>query len=116
MEVRDTDVLAFPFGNGAETDAFGDFDSGGGESKARELVGKGEAARIAQTGQAEALVARQKVEAFGDPRLLALQAVAGSLSGSGQALVPERVVQLGQLDGGHGLVGQLLGALTRPAA
>jgi len=87
-----------------------------GESKARELVGKGEAARIAQTGQAEALVARQKVEAFGDPRLLALQAVAGSLSGSGQALVPERVVQLGQLDGGHGLVGQLLGALTRPAA
>lgn len=87
-----------------------------GESKARELIGKGEAVKIAETGRAEALVAREKVQAFGDPRLLALQVVAGHLAGSGQALVPERVVQLGQQDGGSGLVGQLLGALTGRSA
>jgi uncharacterized membrane protein YqiK len=86
-----------------------------GESRARELVGKGEAARIAECGRAEALVAQQKAQAFGDPRLLALQVVAQSLASSGQALVPERVVQLGPQEGG-GLVGQLLSALTGRSA
>lgn len=83
-----------------------------GESKARDLVGKGEAARISQTGLAEAEVAREKVAAFQDPRLIVLQAVADQLARSGQPLVPERVMALGEGgQAGTGLVGQLLAAV-----
>ena len=43
-----------------------------GESKSRELLGKGEASKIAQIGLSEAAVLLQKVRAYGDPRLFAL--------------------------------------------
>jgi hypothetical protein len=66
-----------------------------GRSKAAELEGHGEAARIAQVGEAEAEVSRQKVEAFTDPRLYAINLVAQELAKSEQPLVPERVVLLG---------------------
>lgn len=84
-----------------------------GESKARDLLGKGEAARVSQTGLAEAQVAREKVAAFHDPRLLVLQAMADQLAKSGQPLVPERVLAFGGEGGvpGAGLVGQLLTAV-----
>lgn len=82
-----------------------------GESRSRELVGKGEAARIEQTGRAEAQVTREKVTALGDPRLFALQAVTEHVSQSGQPLVPERMLVMGQETGPGGLVGQLLTAL-----
>jgi len=66
-----------------------------GSARASELLGQGEAAKIAQIGQAEAGVSRQKVEAFTDPRLYALNLVAQQLAHSEQPLVPERVVMLG---------------------
>ena len=66
-----------------------------GQARASELLGQGEAAKIAQIGQAEAGVSRQKVEAFTDPRLYALNLVAAQLAQSEQPLVPERVVILG---------------------
>jgi len=66
-----------------------------GHARAVELDGQGEAAKIAQVGQAEADVSRQKVEAFTDPRLYALNLVAQQLSHSTQPLVPERVVLMG---------------------
>ena len=46
-----------------------------GRSRAKELVGRGEASRIAQTGLSEAAVFRQKIRAYGDPRLFALNLV-----------------------------------------
>ena len=66
-----------------------------GHARAVELEGQGEAAKIAQVGQAEADVSRQKVEAFTDPRLYALNLVAQQLAHSTQPLVPERVVLMG---------------------
>ena len=66
-----------------------------GRARATELEGQGEAARIAQVGEAEANVSRQKVAAFTDPRLYALNLVAGQLANSQQPLVPERVVLFG---------------------
>jgi hypothetical protein len=66
-----------------------------GRARATELEGHGEAAKIAQVGQAEADVSRQKVEAFTDPRLYAINLVAQQLAHSEQPLVPERVVLLG---------------------
>ena len=66
-----------------------------GHARAVELDGQGEAARVAQVGQAEANVSRQKVEAFTDPRLYALNLVAQQLANSTQPLVPERVVLMG---------------------
>jgi len=70
-----------------------------GHARAVELDGQGEAAKIAQVGQAEADVSRQKVAAFTDPRLYALNLVAQQLAHSEQPLVPERVVLLGGGDG-----------------
>ncbi|MEO8754949.1 MAG: SPFH domain-containing protein, partial [Casimicrobiaceae bacterium] len=70
-----------------------------GHARAVELDGQGEAAKIAQVGQAEADVSRQKVAAFTDPRLYALNLVAQQLAHSSQPLVPERVVLLGGGDG-----------------
>ncbi len=66
-----------------------------GHARANELLGQGEASKIAQIGEAEAGVSRLKVEAFTDPRLYALNLVAGELSHSTQPLVPERVVIIG---------------------
>ena len=65
-----------------------------GKSRAQELIGRGEAAQIAAVGAAESEVNRQKVEAFTDPRLYALQLLADRLADSKQPLVPERVVML----------------------
>ena len=73
-----------------------------GRARATELEGQGEAAKIAQVGQAEADVSRQKVDAFTDPRLYAINLVAQQLAHSEQPLVPERVVLLGGKEGGAG--------------
>jgi uncharacterized membrane protein YqiK len=66
-----------------------------GECKAKELIGKGEAARIAQTGLSEAAVFLQKIRAYGDPRLFALNLAAEQFAKSNQPLVPERLFMVG---------------------
>jgi uncharacterized membrane protein YqiK len=66
-----------------------------GRSRSRELLGKGDAARIAQTGLAEAEVFAQKVRSFGDARLFALGTALTELARSRQPLVPERLFVLG---------------------
>ena len=86
-----------------------------GEATAKELLGKGEASRVAQIGLAEAAVTLQKVNAYRDPRLFALNLVAEQFSHSTQPLVPERLFITGsnaESDGQAGsLVGQLLSLL-----
>jgi uncharacterized membrane protein YqiK len=83
-----------------------------GQARVAELTGLGEAARIRQIaeaeagriacmGEAEADVSRQKVAAFGDNRLYALNLVACELAQSKQPLVPEKLVMLGS-DGKEG--------------
>jgi uncharacterized membrane protein YqiK len=62
-----------------------------GEGRAKELIGKGESSRIAQTGLAEAAVTLQKVSAYRDPRLYALNVFADQFSKSVQPLVPSRL-------------------------
>src|SRR5882724_1497454 len=62
-----------------------------GEARAKELIGKGESSRIAQVGLAEAAVTLQKVSAFRDPRLYALNVFADQFSKSVQPLVPTRL-------------------------
>jgi uncharacterized membrane protein YqiK len=66
-----------------------------GESRSKELLGIGEAARIASVGAAEASVNRQKVDAYGDPRLYVANLLGDQLSRSHQPLVPERLIVLG---------------------
>jgi uncharacterized membrane protein YqiK len=66
-----------------------------GESRSRELLGKGEAAKIAQMGLAEAAVSLQKIRAYGDPRLFALNLATGHFSQSAQPIVPERLLVMG---------------------
>ena len=77
-----------------------------GQARVAELIGQGEASRIRQIaeaeagkiaciGEAEAEVSRQKVSAFGDNRLYALNLVASELSHSTQPLVPEKLVMFG---------------------
>ena len=66
-----------------------------GESRSKELVGKGEGSRIAQTGLSEAAVFLQKIRAYGDPRLFALSLVADQFAKSAQPLVPERLLLMG---------------------
>lgn len=77
-----------------------------GQARVAELTGLGEAARIrqiaeaeagriARVGEAEADVSRQKVAAYGDNRLYALNLVASELADSKQPLVPEKLVMLG---------------------
>ncbi len=66
-----------------------------GESRSKELLGIGEAARIASVGAAEASVNRQKVDAYGDPRLYVANLLGDQLSRSHQPLVPERLIMLG---------------------
>ena len=88
---------------------------GRGEARAKEMIAKAEAARIAQTGFSEATVFLQKIRAYGDPRLFALNMVGEHLSKSAQPLVPERLFMVsngknGDHAGGqeNGLLGNLL--------
>jgi uncharacterized membrane protein YqiK len=62
-----------------------------GEARAKALIGKGESSRIAQVGLAEAAVTLQKVSAFRDPRLYALNVFADQFSKSVQPLVPSKL-------------------------
>lgn len=102
-----------------------------GESAAKELLGKGDAARIAQTGLSEAAVFLQKIRAYGDPRLFALNLVAEQFAKSAQPLVPERLFISGNgANGEHangngkhapsgidgGVLGPLLGMLLAEKA
>jgi hypothetical protein len=66
-----------------------------GESRSQELLGKGEAAKIAQMGLAEAAVSLQKIRAYGDPRLFALNLAADHFARSAQPIVPERLLVMG---------------------
>jgi uncharacterized membrane protein YqiK len=66
-----------------------------GESRAQELIGRGQASRVAQVGLSEAGVTLQKVRAYGDPRLLALNLVADRFAQSAQPIVPERLLVMG---------------------
>ena len=66
-----------------------------GESRSRELLGRGEASKIAQIGLAEAAVSLQKIRAYGDPRLFALNLVADRFARSAQPIVPERLLVMG---------------------
>lgn len=85
-----------------------------GESQSRELLGHGEASRIAQTGLAEAGVFLKKIRAYGDPRLFALNLVGQQLANSQQPLVPQRMFMSGGRDsettgvGSMSLFGQLI--------
>jgi len=69
-----------------------------GEGRSLEVVGQGNAARIAQTGLAEAAVFLQKVRAYGDARLFALNLVAEQFAKSTQPIVPERLFVMGGQD------------------
>ena len=62
-----------------------------GEARSKELIGRGESSRIAQIGLAEAAVTMQKVGAYRDPRLYALNVFADQFSKSVQPLVPSRL-------------------------
>jgi uncharacterized membrane protein YqiK len=94
-----------------------------GESRSKDLMGKGEAARVAQVGLAEASVFLQKIRAYGDPRLFALNLVSDQFSKSVQPLVPQRLLVMG---GGEGkeqtniasssVLGQLLALLLAEKA
>lgn len=81
-----------------------------GEARSKELIGKGESSRIAQVGLAEAAVTFQKVSAFRDPRLYALNVFADQFSKSVQPLVPSRLFisnaasKPGEVQGGGGSV------------
>src|SRR5262249_7651240 len=66
-----------------------------GESSSQELLGKGQGGRIAQIGLSEAAVFLQKIRAYGDPRLFALNLVADQFTKSAQPLVPERLLLVG---------------------
>ena len=72
-----------------------------GEARSRELLGRGEASRIAQTGLAEAGVFLKKIHAYGDPRLFAVNLLSEQMARSQQPLVPQRVLMMGaDPDGG----------------
>ncbi|MEY2538903.1 MAG: hypothetical protein QOG67_2643 [Verrucomicrobiota bacterium] len=73
-----------------------------GEARSKELIGKGESSRIAQVGLAEAAVTLQKVGAYRDPRLYALNIFAEQFSKSVQPLVPTRLF----ISGGGGKAGE----------
>ena len=73
-----------------------------GDSRSRELVGHGEAAKIAEIGLAEAAVFLQKIRAYGDSRLFALNLVSEQFSHSAQPIVPERLLVMGGGENGNG--------------
>lgn len=79
-----------------------------GESRSKELLGAGEASRIAQIGEAEASVNQQKIAAYGDPRLFALSLLGDQLAKSQQPLVPQQLFALGGEGGQAGASGSLL--------
>jgi uncharacterized membrane protein YqiK len=94
-----------------------------GESRSKDLMGKGEAARVAQVGLAEAAVFLQKIRAYGDPRLFALNLVSDQFSKSAQPLVPQRLLVMGAGEGkdksdlsGSSVLGQLLTLLLAEKA
>src|SRR5262245_50970031 len=70
-----------------------------GESRSRELLGRGEASKIAQVGLAEAAVSLQKIRAYGDPRLFALNLATEHFADSAQPIVPERLLIMGGATG-----------------
>jgi hypothetical protein len=70
-----------------------------GESRSRELLGRGEASKIAQIGLAEAAVSLQKIRAYGDPRLFALNLATEHFADSAQPIVPERLLVMGGATG-----------------
>ena len=76
-----------------------------GEARSKELIGKGESSRIAQVGLAEAAVTLQKVGAYRDPRLYALNIFAEQFSKSVQPLVPQRLFISGGAGKGEGQTG-----------
>jgi hypothetical protein len=81
------------------------------------LAGQGEAKRIAEIGQAEADVLRQKIASFMDPKLYAIAVLAEHLSKSSQPLVPQQVFTAGGGSGGAdssglGLMGTLVNLLV----
>jgi uncharacterized membrane protein YqiK len=89
------------------------------DSQQRVLAGKGEGARVLQTGIAEASVLVRKIGSFGDPRLYALLSAAERLANSTQPLVPERVFMAGSAGdngqgtvAGQGLLGMLISLLV----
>src|SRR5581483_10903384 len=57
-----------------------------GESQAQELLGKGQASRVAQVGLSEAAVFLNKIRAYGDPRLFALGIIAENFAHSTQPI------------------------------
>jgi uncharacterized membrane protein YqiK len=73
-----------------------------GQSRSQELIGKGEGAKIAQIGLAEAAVSLQKIRAYGDARLFALNLAADHFAKSAQPIVPERLLVMN--GGGDGKV------------
>ncbi|MDB6173238.1 MAG: hypothetical protein JWL59_2549 [Chthoniobacteraceae bacterium] len=73
-----------------------------GQAQSKKLFGEGEASRITKTGLAEAAVFLQKIKAYGDARLFALNHLASEFSKSSQPLVPERVFLSGQGGGKEG--------------
>jgi uncharacterized membrane protein YqiK len=94
-----------------------------GESRAKELLGKGEASRVAQVGLSEASVLLQKVRAYGDPRLFALNTVSDYFARSAQPIVPQRLFVVGGEAGKNGsalgtsnIVSQLLALLLSEKA
>jgi uncharacterized membrane protein YqiK len=73
-----------------------------GESRSKELLGRGEASRVVQVGLSEAHVLLQKVRAYGDPRLFAVNAVSTNFACSAQPIVPERLFVMGSDGDGKG--------------
>src|SRR5262249_47722474 len=88
------------------------------ESKQRMLAGQGEAKRIAEIGQAEAEVLKQKIGSYMDPKLYAIAVLAEHLSKSAQPLVPQQVFMgggngsTGSETAGMGLMGTLVNLLV----
>ncbi len=89
---------------------------GMGEARAKELVGKAEALRVASLGIAEATGLFQKLKAYGDPRIYAMQQIGENFAKSAQPLVPDRVIMMGGAmsngTGDHGGNGQVPSALN----
>ncbi len=75
---------------------------GQGEARAKELVGKAEAMRVASLGIAEATGLFQKLKAYGDPRIYAMQQIGENFANSKQPLVPDRVIMMGGGGNGNG--------------
>ena len=86
--------------------------SGSTSASPGSAASSGEASRISQVGLSEARVFEEKIQAYGDSRLFALNLIGEHFAHSQQPLVPERLLISGGAEGnaaqGHGLLGQLL--------